>query len=84
MHPNSALRAGIFASALIDTEHSCGIAVPRSAIVRQNDTVSVQVLKAGRVETRRVRVGLSSEDNVEIREGLAEGESVITNAGVAF
>jgi HlyD family secretion protein len=84
MQPHSALRAGIFASALIDTEHSCGIGVPRSAIIRQNDTVSVQVLNAGRVETRRVRVGLSSADNVEIREGLAEGESVIANAGVAF
>jgi multidrug efflux pump subunit AcrA (membrane-fusion protein) len=82
--PNPALRAGMFASALIDTARSCGIAVPRSAIMRQNDTASVQVLRDGRVELRRVRVGLSSEDNVEIREGLSEGESVVANAGLAF
>lgn len=82
--PDPALRAGMFASALIDTARSCGIAVPRSAIVRQNDAASVQVLRDGRIELRRVRVGLSSEDNIEIREGLSEGESVVANAGLAF
>jgi HlyD family secretion protein len=78
------LRFGSFARALVDTGRSCGVAVPRSAILRQNDATSVQVMKDGHVEARRVRVGLSSEDAVEIREGLAEGEVVVTNAGLAF
>jgi len=82
--PDPALRAGMFASALIDTAQSCGVAVPRSAIMRQNDTASVQVLRDGRIELRRVRIGLSSEENIEIREGLSEGESVVANAGLAF
>lgn len=77
------LRFGSFARALVDTGRSCGVAVPRSAILRQNDATSVQVSRDGRIETRRVRVGLSTDDAVEIREGLAEGETVVTNAGSA-
>lgn len=84
VNPDPALRVGMFASALIDTARSCGIAVPRSAIMRQNETAIVQVLRDGRIELRRVRVGLSSEENIEIREGLSEGESVVANAGMAF
>ena len=78
------LRFGSFARALVDTGRSCGVAVPRSAILRQNDATSVQVVRDGRAEARRVRVGLSSDEAVEIREGLAEGETVVTNAGTAF
>lgn len=78
------LRFGAFARAVIDTARSCGPSVPRSAILRQNDATSVQVMRDGRLETRRVRVGLSSAESVEIREGLAEGESVVVNAGLAY
>ena len=82
--PNASLRSGMFVRVLVDTGRSCGVAVPRSALLRQNDATSVQVLKDGKVEPRRVVVGLSSEDKVEIRQGLAEGESVVANASLAF
>lgn len=81
---NPALRYGLFARALVDTDRSCGVAVPRSAVLRQNDVTSVQVMKDGRLETRPIKVGLSSDENVEVREGLAEGETVVSNAGMAF
>ncbi len=79
-----ALRPGLFVRALIDMGRSCGVAVPRTAVIRQNDAASVQVVKDGRIESRRVRIGLSSDDKVEVREGLAEGEAVLANAGLAF
>ncbi|GJD53949.1 hypothetical protein OPKNFCMD_6729 [Methylobacterium crusticola] len=82
--PAPGLRPGLFARALIDAAGSCGLAVPRSAILRRSDTTSVQVMREGRIETRRVVVGFSSEDEVEIRGGLTEGEPVVANAGMAF
>ncbi|TGE01276.1 efflux RND transporter periplasmic adaptor subunit [Methylobacterium nonmethylotrophicum] len=82
---NAGLRPGQFAGALVDTASSCGIAVPRSAILRRSDLTSVQVMaRDGRIDTRRVTIGFSSEDEVEIRSGLAEGEAVVANAGMAF
>jgi hypothetical protein len=41
----------------------------------------VQVVRDGRVETRRVNVGLIASGQVEIREGLANGDSVVARAG---
>ena len=41
----------------------------------------MQVVRDGKVETRPVRIGLLSDTNVEIREGLKEGEIVVANAG---
>jgi multidrug efflux pump subunit AcrA (membrane-fusion protein) len=39
------------------------------------------VVRRDRVETRRVEVGLMSAGQVEIREGLAEGDIVVARAG---
>jgi HlyD family secretion protein len=41
----------------------------------------VQVVKHGRIETRRVEIGLMSGGNLEIREGLSEGDDVVVRAG---
>jgi HlyD family secretion protein len=41
----------------------------------------VQVVRRQRVETRRVEVGLMSAGQVEIREGLTEGDVVVARAG---
>jgi multidrug efflux pump subunit AcrA (membrane-fusion protein) len=75
------LRVGMFARAAIDASNSCGIAVPRAAVSYEADGTTVQVVRDGKVETRRVNIGLLSDANVEIREGLKEGELVVANAG---
>jgi multidrug efflux pump subunit AcrA (membrane-fusion protein) len=77
----SSLRVGMFARAAIDASNSCGIAVPRAAVSYEADGTTVQVVRDGKVETRPVRIGLLSDSNVEIREGLKEGEVVVANAG---
>src|SRR5438105_6218672 len=74
---NPSLRVGMFARANIDAKRSCGVAVPRTAI----DHLTVQVVKGNTVETRRVRTGLVSDTDIEILEGLAEGEIVVADAG---
>src|SRR3984893_7320857 len=75
---NPSLKVGMFARANIDAKRSCGgVAIPRTAI----DHLTVQVVKGNTVETRRVRTGLVSDTDIEIVEGLAEGEIVVADAG---
>jgi len=75
------LRVGMFSQATIDASRSCGIAIPRSAVSYRADGTSVQVVRGARIETRRVRTGLRSDTNIEIREGLKDGDIVVANAG---
>ena len=77
MTNNPSLKVGMFARANIDAKRSCGVAVPRTAI----DHLTVQVVKGNTVETRRVRVGLTSDTSTEILEGLDVGEIVVADAG---
>jgi multidrug efflux pump subunit AcrA (membrane-fusion protein) len=74
---NPSLKVGVFARASIDAKRSCGVAVPKTAI----DHLTVQVVKGNTVETRRVRVGLTSDSQTEILEGVEVGEIVVADAG---
>lgn len=67
--------------ALIKTGQSCGISVPLTAILYGSAGTVVQVVRRARVETRRVEVGLMSSGQVEIREGIQEGDIVVARAG---
>lgn len=67
--------------ALIKTGQSCGVSVPLTAILYGSAGTVVQVVRRARVETRRVEVGLMSAGQVEIREGLQEGDIVVARAG---
>jgi HlyD family secretion protein len=67
--------------ALIRTGESCGLAVPLSSVLYTNAGTVVQVVKRDRIETKRVEVGLMSGGNVEIRDGLTEGDDVVARAG---
>ncbi|WP_426612768.1 efflux RND transporter periplasmic adaptor subunit [Bradyrhizobium sp. McL0616] len=74
---NPSLKIGTFARASIDAKRSCGVAVPKTAI----DHLTVQVVKNNTIETRKVRVGLTSDSQTEILEGLDVGEIVVADAG---
>lgn len=74
---NPSLKVGVFARASIDAKRSCGVSIPKTAI----DHLMVQVVKGNIVETRKVRVGLSSDSATEILEGLEVGEIVVADAG---
>jgi multidrug efflux pump subunit AcrA (membrane-fusion protein) len=67
--------------AQIKTGQSCGISVPLTAILYGNAGTVVQVVKRQRVETRRVETGLMSQGQVEIRDGIVEGDIVVARAG---
>jgi multidrug efflux pump subunit AcrA (membrane-fusion protein) len=67
--------------AMIKTGQSCGVSVPLTAILYGSAGTVVQVVRRDRVETRRVEVGLMSAGQVEIRDGLVEGDIVVARAG---
>ncbi len=67
--------------AQIKTGQSCGVAVPLTAILYGSAGTVVQVIKRDRVETRRVETGLMQAGQVEIREGVQEGDIVVARAG---
>jgi multidrug efflux pump subunit AcrA (membrane-fusion protein) len=80
----ASVRIGMFARATIDADRSCGISVPRAAVRYRTEGPSVQVVRDGLIETRQVRVGLHSDTDVEIRQGLRPGDIVVANAGTSL
>jgi HlyD family secretion protein len=67
--------------ALIKTGQSCGVSVPLTAVLYGSAGTVVQVVRRARIETKRVEVGLMSGGQIEIRDGLAEGDIVVARAG---
>ncbi|MGA7071127.1 efflux RND transporter periplasmic adaptor subunit [Bradyrhizobium sp.] len=67
--------------AMITTGQSCGVSVPLTAVLYGSAGTVVQVVRRARVETKRVETGLMSGGQIEIREGLAEGDIVVARAG---
>jgi HlyD family secretion protein len=67
--------------AMIKTGQSCGVSVPLTAVLYGSAGTVVQVVRRARIETKRVEVGLMSGGQIEIRDGLAEGDIVVARAG---
>ena len=78
---NAALRVGSFARGTIETASGRGLAVPASAILYGPDGASVQLVRDGHVETRRIKVGLAAGALTEVRDGVGEGDMVVARSG---
>jgi HlyD family secretion protein len=79
---NRRLLVNSSARALIKTGQSCNnVSLPLTAVLYGSAGTVVQVVRRSRVETHRVEVGLMSGGQVEIREGLSEGDMVVARAG---
>lgn len=78
------LKMGLFVHAAIDASRSCGIGVPRAALLHESDATRVQIVKDKTITTRVVKVGLLSDQDAEIKEGVADGDLVVANAGTSL
>jgi multidrug efflux pump subunit AcrA (membrane-fusion protein) len=78
------LRFGAFAKASIDATRRCGVSVPRSAVAYGTNGTSLQVVQDRIVETRNVRVGLTSDKDAEILEGVKDGDLIVAHAGTSL
>ncbi len=60
------------------------LTVPSSAVTEDGDTSFVRVQgPAGRIEKRKVEVGLDNKTTAEIQSGLEKGERVVVGEGAA-
>jgi len=76
------LKAGMFGRAIINSGQRCDrVAVPLSALLYGEGVSVVQVVRDERIESRIVTTGLQSQGNVEIRQGIVEGDMVVARAG---
>lgn len=73
------LRPGMFVEVTIVKEQKKDVPfVPREAVTNRGGKWVVFLLKGQRVEMKEVVLGLGDDDIVEIRQGLSEGERVVT------
>jgi multidrug efflux pump subunit AcrA (membrane-fusion protein) len=75
------LRVGTFGRASVEVGSSCGVSVPLSSILYSPAGTVIQVVRDNRVETRPVPIGLMAGGNVELRQGVNEGDLVVKRAG---
>jgi multidrug resistance efflux pump len=66
---------------ILVAERTSTLLLPLRSVRAGRAGADVQVLRGRRVETRSVQTGLTSEFDVEILSGLAEGEQVLTPSG---
>lgn len=59
-------------------ERDNALVIPTRAVVGAAGSQSVYVIRDGRAERRRVRVGLDVDGRMEVFEGLAAGDTIIT------
>ncbi|GJD80867.1 Multidrug resistance protein MdtA [Methylobacterium gregans] len=83
-NPQRLLKPEMYASVrIINERENLSHAVPRAAVVLEGQKASVWVLKPGNVvESRRVRTGIIDGGNIEVLEGLALGERVISRGSL--
>ena len=81
-NPGGQLKPGMFASVeLSSSAKGSAVAVPVSAVIDSGTRRVVLVqAKEGRFEPREVRLGMRSDDYVEVLEGVKEGEDVVVAA----
>ena len=85
-NPDRLLRAGMFADVAIETDRSEQVlAIPESAIVDEDGRPTVYVLLDGEsFQKRDIELGIRDSGFVEVKQGLKEGERVVTNGAYAI
>ena len=79
---NGALRPGSFANAsIVSTDSDRAVIVPTSALVTFAGVEKVLSVKDGKVVEKRVTIGRRTAERLEILNGLAAGDPVITQPG---
>jgi RND family efflux transporter MFP subunit len=73
-------RLGAFASGEVDLVSRDGVGAPTSAIKRDGDEGVALVVKDGKVEARKVKLGIVEDDEVEILSGVQPGETLVARA----
>ena len=78
---NRLLKVGMFAEARVQlAEHGNALAVPSSALVRDDRGAAVYVVIGETAQRTPVTVGIEKPDAVEILSGVEDGQTVLTSS----
>ncbi|HSM12029.1 MAG TPA: HlyD family secretion protein, partial [Lysobacter sp.] len=80
--PDGVLRPGLFGDVALTAASTAPVlTIPRSAVIDSGTRqVALVQIAEGRFEPRSVVLGRRSGDNVEVLDGLTEGERVVVSA----
>jgi cobalt-zinc-cadmium efflux system membrane fusion protein len=82
-NPDGLFKPNMYATAVLGVPQAAQAQVPASALLMNNDSVSVFVeAEPWTFVRRRVELGREDGDSVRIRSGLAAGERVVVRGGV--
>jgi HlyD family secretion protein len=73
-------RLGAFASGEVDLASREGVGAPSTAVNREGDAGVALVVAGGKVEARKVKLGIVEGDEIEILSGVQPGESLVARA----
>ncbi|HEY3296075.1 MAG TPA: efflux RND transporter periplasmic adaptor subunit [bacterium] len=80
-NPKGDLKPDLFGQVTLQGENHRALTIPADAVIPSGSRSMVFVSTGdGRFQPREVKLGARSGDLVEVRAGLAEGESVVTRA----
>ena len=78
-NPDRAVRPGMFADVRVEAaRYKDRLLVPRESLLTRDDRKVVFVYEGGRAKWRYVETGEETDDMVEVREGLAARDTLIT------
>ncbi len=78
-NPDRAVRPGMFAAVRVEAaRYKDRLLVPREALLTRDDRKVVFVYEGGRAKWRYVETGEETDEMVEVREGLAARDTLIT------
>jgi membrane fusion protein (multidrug efflux system) len=76
---DNVLRPGMFAQVSLPLgREESALLVPENSVMKDGDRSFVFVVKGGRADQRSVVLGLKEGENVQVVDGLEEGEQVVT------
>lgn len=81
--PDRQLKAGMFGTASFGSEspHEA-LLIPRNSIVGSIKTPKVYVVENNKAVLRDIRIGLANDHEVEVLDGLKEGEILVTSGQI--
>ena len=83
LYPNlkEELKPGRFVSVKAQlSEIDNAVSIPSEAVIPEMEGEKVFVYKGGKAEQRRISIGLRTEAQVQVRQGLEFGDTLLTTA----
>jgi len=83
--PSRTIKPGMFGRVHVQyDQHEDALLLPKSALMEEDDAVTVYVVRDSLAFQRTVRTGYSADDRIEVLEGLDDGDRVVLSGQTAL